>query len=448
MFCLVDDSKEVIMMSQKNSEKGQALIFIVIGFVILLGFVGLAIDGGRVYSDRRHAQNSSDAASLAGGAAAALNMENSRLFYTDFDCGNDDGRLSTAIKAAKDAAIARAASNGFTIDTDVSDYHGVTVICGVDTSSGFADKYMDVTVDLTTVTHAYFAQFFSNGELQSEVTAVTRVRPRIPFAFGHAIVALGKQDCSGNQYGTIFGGSSKVHIVGGGVFSNGCMNGNGAKFEVNVENGTIYYAGQLDAGNGDWIVDDKNTTPQKASSPLPEWVTSISPPNCAGPNAHSVTTLTESDFPLKYDGLICVTGSADIKINGGDIRVDCNASGATCENEGRVTFYFAEANVEINGGKAQVNLMAPYSADTGVPGMLFYLAKGNLEITGNNTSVFEGTVFVPNGEIKAHGTAGMTSKLNTQLIGKHVDVSGNYDLDIVFNQGTAAQIPTGIELNR
>lgn len=436
------------MLTQQKSEKGQALIFIVIGFVVLLGFVGLAIDGGRVYSDRRHAQNSADAASLAGGAAAALTMENSRLFYEAYDCGQDDGRLTEAIQAAYNAAIARAASNGFTIDTDVSDFHGVTVVCGVDTSSGFVDKYMDVTVDLTTVTHAYFAQLFANESLKSQVFAVTRVRPRIPFAWGHAVVALGKQDCSGNKYGTIFGGTSEVTIVGGGVFSNGCMNGNGQPFNVTVTGGTIMYAGELDPGNGHWSYENGGTGgnyPTHALHPLPDNATEIPRPDCNDPRAHVVTTLRESDFPLPYPGLWCVTGSADIKINGGEIcAVDCN-------NPGRVTIVFDHANVEINGGKALVKLSSPENTpdpSPAVPGLLFYMAEGSLDITGNNTTYLEGTIYAPNGEIKMHGTAGMKPTFNTQLVGEHVDVAGNYDMDIVFDQGRSYQIPTGIELNR
>ena len=55
-----------------NSEKGQAIVYLVIGMVVFLGFVALAIDGGMALADRRRSQNGADAASLAGGAAASL----------------------------------------------------------------------------------------------------------------------------------------------------------------------------------------------------------------------------------------------------------------------------------------------------------------------------------------------------------------------------------------
>jgi uncharacterized membrane protein len=64
------------MKKRHSSESGQVLVLLVLGVVVLFGFAALAVDGGMVYSDRRHAQMGSDASSLAGGGAAALYMEN------------------------------------------------------------------------------------------------------------------------------------------------------------------------------------------------------------------------------------------------------------------------------------------------------------------------------------------------------------------------------------
>ncbi len=50
-----------------DSEKGQAIVFLVLGLVVFLGFVALAIDGGMALADRRHSQNSADASSLSPG---------------------------------------------------------------------------------------------------------------------------------------------------------------------------------------------------------------------------------------------------------------------------------------------------------------------------------------------------------------------------------------------
>lgn len=52
-------------------EHGQAIVLLVFGMIVLLGMAGLAIDGGNLYAQRRHAQNAVDNAALA--YASALN---------------------------------------------------------------------------------------------------------------------------------------------------------------------------------------------------------------------------------------------------------------------------------------------------------------------------------------------------------------------------------------
>src|SRR3990172_6590357 len=88
-------------MYYKKSEKGQALILIALAAVGLFAFTALAIDGGMVFSDRRHAQNAADTAALA----AAL----AKIRTPDYPPNTpDDPRL-----AAEAAGLARAASNGY-----------------------------------------------------------------------------------------------------------------------------------------------------------------------------------------------------------------------------------------------------------------------------------------------------------------------------------------------
>ena len=58
-------------MKINSSEKGQALIIITFAAVGLFAFAALAIDGGMVFSDRRHSQNASDTAVLASALARA-----------------------------------------------------------------------------------------------------------------------------------------------------------------------------------------------------------------------------------------------------------------------------------------------------------------------------------------------------------------------------------------
>lgn len=76
-----------------KSQKGQALILIAFGMVALIAMTGLAIDGGNVFSDRRHAQNAADTAALS---AALAKVSPPQDLYN--------------------VALARASSNGYTND--------------------------------------------------------------------------------------------------------------------------------------------------------------------------------------------------------------------------------------------------------------------------------------------------------------------------------------------
>ena len=45
-------------------EAGQTVVIVALSFTLLLGFVGLAIDGGRFYAERRFLQTAVDAAEI------------------------------------------------------------------------------------------------------------------------------------------------------------------------------------------------------------------------------------------------------------------------------------------------------------------------------------------------------------------------------------------------
>ena len=415
------------MNTNHSREHGQVMILMAIGFVVFLGFVALAIDGGMIFAERRRAQNGSDASSLAGGGAAALSMENSGVVYANFNCA--DSRIANAEAAAIAAAIGRATSNKYTIDDNISDINGVTTVCGQDSSYGYVDKYIDVKVQISDTVKTSFAQLLFNGKFRNQVEAITRVRPRSPLAFGHAVVALNDAGCSGNQNGAIFGGSSDVDINGGGVWTNGCLSGDGNSYDVDVTNGSIVYAGEAQG--------TMNFNPEETQVPypLPPSSFEVPAPDCSDPHAHHMTNLTLHNGTLSLDpGLYCISG--DITVNGGTLTAE------------GVTFYLESGDVSISGN-AEVSLGSPATTPDPSPaigGMLFYVASGDIDLEGNATSAYLGVVYAPLGTIDIRGANGTTPTFNTQLIGENVHVSGNADIDINFNASEQYARPTSIEL--
>jgi hypothetical protein len=60
------------------SERGQTLVFVVIGFLVFVAILALVIDGGNAYAAKRQAQNAADAGALAG-ATAMCKYKNATL---------------------------------------------------------------------------------------------------------------------------------------------------------------------------------------------------------------------------------------------------------------------------------------------------------------------------------------------------------------------------------
>ncbi len=284
------------MIKKQTREHGQALVLIAAAFVMLIGFTALAIDGGMVYSDRRHAQNAADAGSLAGGGSAALIMENNHIFYSGFDCNNMATPTSTAINAAENIAV----GNGYPTD-DIT----VTVICNDNDGSFNPDKYLDITTTISKTTQTSLIHFVYSGDVAQVVEATTRVRPRQPLVFGNAIVALNDAGCSGHSNGQGFHGNVGVEVIGGGVFSNGCLRGDGG-VNVDVTGGGVYFFN--DGGFDDDQFDPDPTLLTNSNDRIPSDAYYVPPPNCSDPDANNVSA-SEIEGHTLSSGLYCISGN-------------------------------------------------------------------------------------------------------------------------------------------
>lgn len=453
------------MSSKHTSERGQALVLLVLAFVVLLGFTALAIDGGMVYADRRHAQNGADASSLAGGGAAALSLENDFVDYEDFTCVNNGrpeyGEIRQAMAAARAAAISRAADNDFVIDEDASDNNGVTTACGIYNTGGWIDKYIDITTTITIDTATNFAHFVYNGPLRNTVRAVTRVRPRMPFGLGYAIVAL-RPDCpNSNTGGVSFNGDNQVTVYGGGVFSNACIRAGGS-VQVYVDQGSVC------TGSGCYMPAnasvDVQPTPTEATIPLPTFSLQVPTPDCASlpsrgnhsgggtiePGRYGSIRLNSSNDNLVLrPGLYCISNR--FTANGGSITIEPDAQGRAVG----VTIYMSGGDFTVNGN-VHIELAPPpnmpnacWYCPPAIPGMLLYMDPANagvLTINGDSTSVYEGTIYAPSGRIDAGGTA--LQEIRAQLIADTVDVQGNTIINVNVDSALAFRPPASLELHR
>lgn len=423
----------------RHSESGQAIVLLALAIIVLLAFTALAIDGGMAFSDRRHAQNASDASSLAGGGAAAITLDNNNVNYDNWNCAHPSISV-LARQEAINAAIGRAASNGYVVDEDISDLNGVGFECGNVYTGGWWDKYIDVSTLVSNTTDAYLAGLFFDGQLTNNVGAVTRIRPRSPLGGGNAVVGLNDLPCDGNQNGVLVGGSNETGLTGGGIFSNGCLKCSGAGFQLRITDGDIRFGEAEGCEGRDIEADSYGPSP----IPMPDFMTSVPMPDCSAPGAYNwnaPVSLNNGTLSLG-PGLHCFNASPNaLTINGGEF----SAFG--------VTIFAPTGRISI-GGNGAIDMTAPMRTPDpkpAIPGVLIYSTStlnNAVDLEGNSDSQFHGTVYAPYTTIKATGnsTGETDPTFSTQLIGLNVDIRGAVKFDIHYNGYENYKFPPKLEL--
>ena len=404
-----------------KSQRGQAIILVAFAVIGLVGFSALAIDGGRVLSDRRHAQNAADTSALAGALAFA-----------------HSNNIDTA-------ALARALGNGYDNDSPVQD---VTVQV-VNSPAGICPANTlgkDITVTIVSTIDTTFARVIGRNNVTSTVSATARAcNPYIGPPFnGNAIVSLAP---SGKGYdGT---GTPDWNISGGGIFSNsGSSNAAYCNGAADITAPSVTVVGGVDfnchgVNIGSTTPSAPGYTTQSMSGFFPRQ------PTCDGTATFSAgqwhpqsgkdgsrVTFNGSDMDFA-PGLFCVTNSPG------------PYHGAITGTH--VTFYIMPANfsMKFSGGGSLTALAQNCDAapadcwDSDYDGILMYLApqfdaNGNLiqtqqiDMRGNGTGDVVGTIFAPSADVTMFGNSGTSALFNSQIIAYHVDSGGTANITIEY----------------
>jgi hypothetical protein len=448
-------SKSMQFKKSVHGERGQAIVLIVLMLTALLGITALAVDGGRLYSGRRSAQNSADNAALAG--ALAL-------------CNSGDPLV---------ASFASADNNGY-------DNDGTSNIVEVNhpPMSGLNigdNEYVEVII--TSNQEASFAQVLSQENLQVASRAVARCFSTYgPVAGGYAMLALNPTaDCAFNVVG-----SGSAAAVQGGIYINSshstafCASGGGTGPggvpRVDAERIDIVGGYDIPA----WVTVVPN--PPAAGSPvLVDPLALLQPPTkppaaphpwtCSGfptsltngkanpyVNGHldqtnhwwtetiTVCPGTYQSFNVSSDanvvmmpGIYYIEGAIPSSSSYG-FQVDGDAS---LVGDG-VMIYMATSGVHISAS-GRVSL-TPLTTQPWA-GMIFFMGRTNTSnylIDGDGDIVIRGTVYAPAGHVRVSGS-GTSTAFNGQFIASdyYIDGAGiiriDYDPDFVFggNSGSA-----------
>jgi len=435
----------------KQFESGQAIILIAVAVVGLLGTVALAVDGSMIYSDRNEMQGTADNVAMSAAAAGAIAMDDQGIYALGFSC--DDQEVIDSMVVARDAAIARAAASGVSLDADISDGNGVQVSCGVERVEGYWDRYFDVNVKVTDKTKtAFTAVLFPEG-IANTVEAASRIRPRRQLALGNAIASLGTDHCGG---GISMTGNVDLVIYDGGIYSNYCLQITGNdSINLIVDYGSISYVSFYKNNSNSTV----NPAPIQVTESIP--IIDIPTPDCAAlPNNAAVSlssgtkTISSGRYPsistsggsvlTLNPGLYCLTGNftvagtSTVKVAG-----DRNSSDG-------VTFYMSGGSLTW-AGTANLLLRAPsVNQPPALKGMLIFAPVTNtntFKVTGDSNSFIRGTIYVPGAALEISGN-GNPESWYTELAGDQVTLSGNLDLTIHATSTYNYTRPPMVELRK
>lgn len=467
-------------MKPKLREKGQALILVALAAVGLVGFAALAIDGTRVFSDRRHAQNAADTAVLA----AALSKIRA-----------DPPETGDAVAEA--AGLARAASNGYDNANSVVEVNNCAKPNLIPPCEGLpagADpaQYIQVVIRLTTKTT--FARVIGRTEVASVVSAVARAEPGGPKPVGDGFALYAASE---HEQDAVFGhGNFTLDIRHSGVFDNsdhGCaFTTSGSAGTYSVDTTFSVVGGHCQSGFA--TLDGPFETPAPEQRPYPP-VIDVLPPDINCGVEESVYDAATHTYPpgnhhnlnipngtvIFAKGNHCFYGgvssngntdiyalSANFLIASGDFQINSNGkftcdnllvhinggtgfhvNGNTTVNCTGVTFFASTGDVSWNGNPS-INFMAP---DAGpYEGLLIYLPYGNnspLTINGNSQQSLIGSIVAVSSPIKVNGNSG-TFALSSAIIGYTVSLGGNGNILIDYNPDDQfMQIdPTSLQLTK
>ncbi|RCK77063.1 MAG: putative autotransporter protein [Anaerolineae bacterium] len=426
-----------------SHESGQAIVLLVLAMVALLGFAALAIDGGRLYSERRHAQNSADAASLAGALQKANKQADSVVLQ---------------------AVLASAASNG---------YSGAQVSGAI--GGPFTDlfgKYYLVTATITSTLESTFAHFVYQGPLQIQVQAVAKAYQSQPALPGYAIVAM-NPDCSGSPLIGVEGGGvdGGVETWQGGMFVNSPTSSNkcplspptsvGSVGIVAHDGAKIASVGSVDYSGNPKVSPNPIETGLNWGEPISDPLADLPEPQCATSgskdNSGPVPVYSPGSFDgkdlgpgLYQPGIYCISG--DLKLAGSD----------TIEGDG-VVLYFINGGMQITGNGG-MRLTAPNTsnclgtagertASCTYVGIVIFVARNNtstIDVRGNGGDAVHGLIYGLNATIRAKGGGENPDETQVvgQIIAKSVVNAGNGSLKVTYNENEIFWKSPSLSLNR
>ncbi|TMF22355.1 MAG: hypothetical protein E6I36_07220 [Chloroflexi bacterium] len=193
-----------------RAQRGQAIVLVGLLLVVLFGFVGLAIDGGRAYLERRQLQAAVDAAALAAAYDYMVNNSLSNADYAGLNLFARNERLDT---------LPTCSTSGATLTCPFGDPAGTVLII---TPTDHSIAGVTFTATATRLVGTTVMQVLGVGPTVG-IGATATALARRPGTNGAAVQTL-SPSCTNSL---TFSGSGTANLVGD-VWSNGNVSGGGS----------------------------------------------------------------------------------------------------------------------------------------------------------------------------------------------------------------------------
>jgi hypothetical protein len=382
----------------RPATRGFVLITTVLTLVVLMAFLGLAIDVGYVQFVKTRMQTAADAAALGGVQEIKAN-----------------GTAGAVAAARADAAL-----NGFT-----NGRGGVTVAVNNPPATGY---YQTDATAVEVVISQTVPAFF----LQLAGTTSTTVRARAVAREGSGTSCLYTLDPTGSNSFSASGGAT-VQVSCGVLVNSSSSQAMNVSGGAHVTGAYVSVVGGYSSSGGGVISPAPTTGAMAEFDPL-SYLPAPSVGSCTQTNL-SVSGVARTLDPGVYCNGIRISGGANVTLNSGTYILEgggLNVSGgATLSGPGGVTFYntagggYGYGAINISGG-TNINLVAPTTGS--LAGILFYqdrsISSGaGSSLSGGSSAVFQGTLYFPTTTLNYSGGSS-SSAAYTVMVAKSVNFSG------------------------
>jgi len=211
----------------RRGQSGQAIVLIALMLIALFGFLGLAVDGGRVYVERRELQDAVDAAALAAGD----NYERTAVFGQAVAAGENAFALNVRIGPTGYSSTAALSSPSGTSYTWPD---GTNVQLTYQDTGVKGQRFYIVGSQNLALAFMRMFGIGPNVTIGAAATALVGNQRQTP-----ALLTLGRNGCNGVTGDSLkISGSANVAVIGD-VYSNGDISDTANSNTVNV-NGDVF----------------------------------------------------------------------------------------------------------------------------------------------------------------------------------------------------------------